>query len=140
MPSGYLTGSTNLQAAHFGGQLTTPYVTLWDPLIQTTAGDGQTVQLTAIDEGPDGKVKFLTTAEITGQSVSSLPQSALCRMFCMYVVTHLSEKYLLDACHSLTEIYSWQIGEGRPRPLPNRVYHPVAGVVQRESAPFVYDE
>jgi len=57
-------------------------------------------ELSTVDEGPDGRVRFLTTAEITGASIADLPQPALCRMFCIYVVTHLSEKYLLDACHS----------------------------------------
>ena len=138
MPKQYSTGIMSLPATPFGGQSATPYAPLWAPLTLTT-GTEQTLKLTALDEGPDGKVQFITTAEITGQS-SDIPQSALCRIFCMYVVTRLSEKYLLDACHSLAEIYSWQIGESQQNPLPNRTHHPISGVTQRERAPFVYDE
>jgi hypothetical protein len=82
----------------------------------------------------------LTTAEVTGQSLSDIPQAALCRIFCMYVVTHLSEKYVWEACHSLADIFSWQINEGQAPQIPQRKFHSVSQVTQRDRAPFVYDD
>jgi hypothetical protein len=138
MPRRYSTDIMSWPDMLSAGQSVTPYAPLWLQPNPTTGE--QTLSLSAVDEGPDSTVQFFTTAEITGQSLADLPHSAVCRIFCMYVVMHLSEKYLTDACHSLSEIYSWQIGEGRPHRLPSRAYHTVSEVAQRERAPFVYDD
>jgi hypothetical protein len=55
---------------------------------------------TTTDEGPDGRVQFVTTADVTGQSLSDLPEAAIYRMLCIYIVTRLSEHYVKDACWS----------------------------------------
>jgi|SRR5215471_6642219 len=140
MQSQSLISSTKWPDVLFGGQSLIPYVMPWGQLSLST-DKANAFELSTVDEGPDGRVRFLTTAEITGASIADLPQAALCRMFCIYVVTHLSEKYLLDACHSLAEIYSWQINEAKQsKQISGQTYHQVSQVTQREKPPFVYDE
>src|ERR1700693_4644276 len=100
MPTQSLIASTNLPDVHFGGRLATSFTMPWDPLIPTQDNPYR-YALTTLDEGPGGKVQFVTTAEVTGQSVTDISETAMCRILCIYIVMRLSEKYLKDACHAL---------------------------------------
>jgi hypothetical protein len=134
MPSQSLTHFMNLPAVPSGGPFAEPFTTHWDrpiPLLDNP------YTFTTTDEGPDCKVQFVTTAEITGQSLSDVPESPICRILCMYIVTCLSERYIKDACHSLTDIYTWQMNElysQRYAQAPS--FHPITGVTKRQKAPF----
>ena len=97
-------------------------------------------QLTATDDGPFGNVRLVTTAEVTGNSLETLPEATMCRMISIYIITRLSEKYLKNACESLTEILSWQINEGTHVAFaPKQQHFTVPTPTRRQQAPFISD-
>jgi hypothetical protein len=58
------------------------------------------------DEGAGGRAQFLTTTQITGQTLADLPQAALYRLICLYLIGHLNEKSLLAASEWLADAFS----------------------------------
>lgn len=140
MPPLPLISFTNWRDTPFVGQLHPSFTTHLGQLIQTP-DNPNAYELTTLDEGPCGNVRFVTTAEVTGQSIEDLPESAVCRMLCLYIVTRLDETYLKDACGSLIDIFSWQINETYQTGYePRRSQHTVSTITRRQQAPFVSDE
>jgi hypothetical protein len=64
-----------------------------------------------MDEVSHGGAQFLTTTQVTGETMADLPAAAFSRMICLYLIGRLNEKSLLAASESLANIYIWQIGE-----------------------------
>ena len=94
-----------------------------------------------MDETTDGRVRFITTVDIDAPAHAEVSQNAWGRIFCFYVVNHLSGKALGDACESLADIYSWQIEQETPAPqIPEKTRHSVSHVRRVERAPFTFDE
>ena len=64
----------------------------------------------------------------------------MCRMVSIYIITRLSEKYLKNACESLTEILSWQINEAsQVTYTPKQQHVTVPPPTRRQQAPFISD-
>jgi hypothetical protein len=98
------------------------------------------LQWSAVDEGTDGRVRFLTTVEISGQNLSDIPESALCRLACYYLIGHLDTMSLANACQSLGDIFSWQqnrLTAVLPAPTPARLRANVVREVPR--VPFALE-
>jgi hypothetical protein len=99
-----------------------------------------TLELTATDRCAGGLVQFNTRMTMTGDDLSAIAPAALSRLICYYVVGQLSDKSLMDACQSLTEIYAWQ---NRPTPaVPEQSTRHLgkAAVRKTERAPFAFRE
>jgi hypothetical protein len=96
--------------------------------------------LSSTDEGPFGNVRLVTTAEVTGDSSEALPEATMRRIVGIYIMTRLSDKYLVDACDSLTEILSWQINEALQvaSPVQQQTFT-VPTPTRRQQAPFTPD-
>jgi hypothetical protein len=78
---------------------------------------------------------------MTGDDVSALAPTALCRLYCYYIIGQLSEASITEACQSLAEIYSWQTNKPAARseaPQPQSLGYPAVKDVER--VPFVYRE
>lgn len=93
------------------------------------------------DEGTDGKAHFVTTIDVTAPTPADLPEVAVHRLVCCYVIMRLSDKALADACEKLTDIYSWQIAqENAPRQVSHIRRTPGPKVRRVERSPFTFDE
>jgi hypothetical protein len=64
------------------------------------------------DESAGGKAQFFSKLEITGDDLSGIASVAMCRLYCLLIITRLNEKSLHEAYESLSGIYSWQINQG----------------------------
>jgi hypothetical protein len=85
-----------------------------------------TVKFDTWDEGTRGAARFVTTVEITGQSAADLPATALHRFACYYILGHLNQGSLVEACQSLWDIYTWQQEQAQRGPAPAPQVHVVA--------------
>lgn len=72
--------------------------------------------MVTVDQGQLGSAQFRTTVEITGDTFEQLPISALHRLICLYVLSHLNEESLRDVCRTLYETYQWQIEKAKTPP------------------------
>ena len=95
-----------------------------------------------VDEGAHGGAQFLTTTQITGETMADLPAAALSRIICFYLIGRLNEKSLLAASEWLADLYAWQIREPQfSHKIPETRLLSVSGVDRVERTPFVfYDE
>jgi len=67
-------------------------------------------------------------------------QAVLCRMVCLYLIGHLANKPLYEACEALYDIYARQEELNRFVPeLPQHRTLAVNSVIHRERAPFIMD-
>ena len=95
----------------------------------------------AVDETTDGKVRYFTMVDVDGPTPPDVAQDVWRRVFCFYIVGHLSGKPLADACHSLADIYSWQLDQARlALQIPEQKRHTVSQVRQVDKVPFTFDE
>jgi hypothetical protein len=77
---------------------------------------------------------------MTGDDISAIAPTALCRIICHYVIGHLTDASLMDACQSLTEIYAWQNRvPSVPHERPSKQLGP-ATVRKVERTPFAFRE
>src|SRR5438270_298915 len=98
MPNQFLTTFTKWPEEPSGGALLTHYTMPWNlALCQPLELSGHQFEWSATDEGTNGKVKFLTTVEVTGQTSTDVPQAAWYRMICYFLVSRLSEGSLGEA-------------------------------------------
>lgn len=103
----------------------------------------KTITLDTLDEGAGGAARFITTVEMTGASPTDLPSAAVCRLACYYMLSRLNETSLVTACHSLADIYSWQIERARwPTPVPAEIRVVKSAPIMRrvQSRPFVISD
>ena len=115
MPKTYLTTSTNPREEPSVGASPKNYMMpfLQNQSVTTATPQGRQLGLSGlqwslVDEGTNGKVRFLNTVEITGRREADIPQIALYRIACYLLLSYFDEKSLVDAYQSLTDIYSWQ--------------------------------
>jgi hypothetical protein len=76
-----------------------------------------TLELLTVDDDPLGKAQFRTTVEITGDTAAQLSPSAVYRIVCLYVLGHLKDAPLREACQTLYEIYECQMERMNAPPL-----------------------
>jgi hypothetical protein len=99
------------------------------------------LQWSIADVGTNGKVRFLTTVETTGQTPTDLPLTALYRMACFFVLAHLDEKSLSDAWQSLADIYAWQVDRNALQvQIPEQQRLISKGMREAERVPFALEE
>ncbi len=118
MPNQSLIASTNWPEMLFGGALPPNYATPldrprfnvaepsdidWQVLLPPIGVQWQLSNATA-----DGKIRFHTTLDITGQVPAEVRFNAFCKLVCIYLVSHLNQESLIEACESLRDIYTWQ--------------------------------
>ena len=72
-----------------------------------TDQSAQCLEWSHIDRGTDGAVEFNTRITLTGDHSSLLSAASLQRLVCYYVVGHLPDDALPQACESLTDIFGW---------------------------------
>lgn len=98
------------------------------------------LQWSAIDEGTNGKVRFLTTVELSGEKLADLPESSLYRMACYYLLGHLDDKSIINAYETLTDIFSWQADRLLSAPsAPHQQRIPAGGLRDVERIPFTLE-
>jgi hypothetical protein len=107
---------------------------------QWTLPDNLVLYWPSQDETTDGKVNFVTPIDIGAPTVAHVPEDALKRMMCFYVVGKLSGKALNDACHTLAEIFEWQREQAEIIPnLPSEIRRAASRVRSVERVPFSFD-
>ena len=122
-----------------------PIVSGWNSYLTHTPSSFSTVplntfELTATDHCAGGLIQFNTRMTMTGDDLSAIAPTALCRLVCYYVIGQLNEKSLMDACQSLVEIYAWQNRPpSTPSERPTKNLGPAA-VRKVERSPFVFRE
>lgn len=92
----------------------------------------------SFDSGQGGTVRFITTAEVTGERV---PYSAFYRMLCIDLLSRMDEESLKLASEWLAETLGWQNRERliSKEHIPTN-FLPVSGVDRIERKPFeLYD-
>jgi hypothetical protein len=88
-----------------------------------------------------GKIEFVTTVDFTGQISRGAEEGALLRLACIYLIGHLSGKALVDAYHTLTDQYTWQIDRLNAAPtISNEQRIAVANVRETQRVPFIFNE
>lgn len=101
----------------------------------------QTMVWSAAEEHGGEQIRFLTTAETTGETLAHIPAGAMRRMVCLYIVTHLVGKHLTEAHDALLDIYRWQLKEPLVASVPQKTRSiPATGLKSIERAPFVYPD
>lgn len=60
------------------------------------------------DGSPDGAIQINTTVDVMGVLPPDLKLNTVCKMICIYLVSHLNQKSLIEACESLGDIYASQ--------------------------------
>jgi hypothetical protein len=133
MPSQSLTTSIREPGEHFGG-VSDPYFTsAWSHW----TGRPVTLELLTVDDGPLGKAQFRTTVEITGDTAAQLSPSAVYRIVCLYVLGHLKEEPLREACQTLYELYEAQLEQMNtpPASTPNVQRINVAPIIKQVERP-----
>jgi hypothetical protein len=58
---------------------------------------------------PDGYLSHTTSVYATSTIPPEHRETFICRIVCMYMIGFLSEKSVIEACESLSDIYKWQI-------------------------------
>src|SRR5271166_1195754 len=66
------------------------------------------VQWQISDVTADWKAHFSATVDITGQLPPNLQQALFYRMICVYLIGHLHDKSLPEACETSLDIYKYQ--------------------------------
>ena len=93
------------------------------------------------DTGLTSGVRFVMAADISGHALSDLPEDALRRMVCLYMISHLNSRNLREAFENLTDIYKWQINSQNALPSPERETYSVTSSHSTETqrTPFVFE-
>jgi hypothetical protein len=103
-----------------------------------------TLTLDTLDKGAYGTTRFITTVELTGNgSTADIPATVAYRLACYYMLGHLHEVSLRTACHSLWDIYSWQLEQARALPPAEaeiRVIKNNPKVTPVQSRPFIISD
>jgi len=118
------------------------YMMLWNPQICQPVHRElpDLLQWHVTDEAAGGRVHFMTNVGITGARLSDLPQVALYRMACYFLIGKLDERSLADAFQSLNDTYAWQIDrESEPAQITAQQRVAVGGERQLERTPFALD-
>jgi hypothetical protein len=66
------------------------------------------VQWQISDATADWTARFSATVDVTGQLPHSLQQALFYRMICIYLIAHLHDQSLSEACEALFDIYKYQ--------------------------------
>jgi hypothetical protein len=90
------------------------------------------------DTGLTGHAQFVTTAHISASTLADVPEDALYRMVCFYLIGQLSGGYLQGACQGLVDSYQWQkrVLSHVPTTLDETRLIPVATLERINSKPF----
>jgi hypothetical protein len=133
---------TKMFGAFSDGVSLTSYTSPLSQSRQATEHEGvfilPTLRWEFTDAGAVAGVHYIITADIFGHQFSDLPEDAVRRLACFYMIAHLDRDNLRDAYGSLTEMYGWQqkvLSHGTlPISQPGLV--PVSVMDSRASAPF----
>src|SRR5262245_24352386 len=66
------------------------------------------VQWQVSDVAADWKARFSATVDITGQLPPNIQQVLLYRLICIYLIAHLADRKLPEACETLFDICKYQ--------------------------------
>ena len=113
MRSQSLTNTTSWQDTHSVGASHQNYGMslaqnlLNNPNATATAGSG--MYWTFSGTSPDGNVFHVTNVYVANDASPKDYQDATwCRLACYYLINHLDNKSIIEACESLYDIYKWQ--------------------------------
>ncbi len=99
------------------------------------------IEWVTTDGSGNGLARFFSKLEITGDDFTEVAPIALCRLYCLYIITRLNEKSLHDAYESLVDLYSWQFQQTNVT-VHNIERHSIgkSRVKHIEKAPFAFRE
>jgi hypothetical protein len=135
-----LTRSTTGPDWHGGGALKRSYMMPLD-LTMLDFGSGSGIALTNVEKHPFGSTVFRTSIDVTGGSISTLPQHIAYRLACMLYVCMIPQTGLKEAAESLADIFNWYTKPISPQILPDRRHLFIAATMTDVKAPpMVFDE
>jgi hypothetical protein len=104
-------------------------------------GSGSGIALTNVEQHPFGSTVFRTSVDVTGGSISTLPEQTAYRLACMLYILMIPQTGLKEVYESLADIFNWHTKPVPPQTLPDRRHLFIAATMTDVKAPpMVFDE
>lgn len=111
--------------AHSRGASQTDFAAHWDP---------SNLTLSTADGNSQRCAWMHTHFQVTGDQTSDVPDAAMYRIACAFIISHLDPVSIQEAYNHLREIYNWQLLPADSYQAPSETVQLNAPIYHREAA------
>ncbi len=113
----------------------TPWIPSPPETPEGTPGVGQPARewlCTLHGTSPDGAVSHVTKIYATGEDPYAYSHATMCRILSLFVIADLNDSAIVEACESLTDIYTSQAESAHPQDLLIMQARPVSTATPKQ--------